>query len=74
MFNSSKILTRVTASNVEDLECGLDVLSHNILKARVALVPIELLLLPITHLISKLIWLLTCCNGLPNILTFRTMP
>jgi len=45
MFNSSNVLTRVTASNVEDLESGLDVLGHNILKARVALVPIELLLL-----------------------------
>ena len=39
-----ELLTRVASSDVEDLVSGLDVLSDDILETRVALVPIELLL------------------------------
>ena len=39
-----KLLTRITGANIEDLVSGLNVLSDDILETRVALIPVELLL------------------------------
>ena len=73
-----RLITRVSASDIQNLKCGLDVLGDYVLEAAVPLEPVKWLFVPMEERINMVggggsEWV-TSGNGLPSIQVFRTVP